>query len=61
MEHEYIKLITELDRVISSIRTLWMEAKTSEEKTKWRVRLDELLDERLRMMKARDAAKTIFA
>jgi hypothetical protein len=61
MEKEYIKLIGELDRVLSQIRTLWMDGKTPEEKNKWRVRLDELLDERLRLMACRDAAKAVAA
>ena len=59
MEQEYTNLITELDHVLSSIRTMWMEAKTLEEKAKWHVRLDELLDERMRLMKARDASSKL--
>ena len=59
MEQEYTNLITELDHVLSSIRTVWMEAKTPEEKAKWHVRLDELLDERMRLMKARDASSKL--
>lgn len=59
MEQEYIKLIGELDRVLSTIRTLWIEAKAPTDLTKWRVRLDELLDERIRLMNCRDAAKAI--
>ncbi len=55
MEQEYIKLIGDLDRVLSTIRDFWMNAKTSEEKAKWRIRLDESLDDRLRLMRCRDA------
>jgi hypothetical protein len=56
MKEEYIRLIAELDRVLGSIRALWLEAKAPEETTKWRVRLDELMDERLRLMHCRDTA-----
>lgn len=61
MHSEYIKLIAELDKTLSMVRTLWMEAKPADEKAKWRVRLDELLDERSRLMKARDAAQVVVA
>jgi len=61
MNNEYIKLIAELDKTLSMVRSLWMDAKTPDEKNKWRVRLDELLDERSRLMKARDAAQAIAA
>lgn len=58
METEYIKLISELDGVLSGLRDLWMNAATDSDKTKWRVRIDEMLDERLRLMRCRDAAKS---
>ena len=45
MKEEYIRLIAELDRVLGSIRALWLEAKAPEETTKWRVRLDEVAPE----------------
>jgi hypothetical protein len=61
MHNEYIKLIAQLDKTLSMVRSLWMDAKASDEKNKWRVRLDELLDERSRLMKARDAAQTVAA
>ena len=60
MEQEYIKLIGELDRVLSTLRDFWMNSKTPEEKTTWRIRIDESLDERLRLMRCRDAAKTVL-
>ena len=50
MHNEYIKLIAELDKTLSMVRSLWMDAKAPDEKNKWRVRLDELLDERSRLM-----------
>lgn len=55
MQNEYVKLIKELDKTLSMVRALWLESKTPDEKAKWRVRIDELLDERLRLMKSRDA------
>lgn len=59
MHDEYLKLIAELDRVLSQIRLLWMESKSPEEEVKWRKHLDKLLAERFRLMGARDAAKAI--
>lgn len=61
MENEYIKLIAELDRTLSALRDFWMNAKTPEESAKWRTRINGSLDERLRLMKARDAAKLVAA
>lgn len=55
MQNEYIKLIAELDKTIAMIRTYWMDARDNSEKKKWRIRLDELLDERFRLMQARDS------
>lgn len=55
MKQEYEKLIEELDKTLSMSRSLWMAAKDSAERNKWRIRLDELLDERRRLMKCRDA------
>lgn len=55
MESEYIKLIAELDKLLSTLRKFWLEAKTPEDISKWYVRINESLDERLRLMKRRDA------
>lgn len=55
MKAEYIRLIEEQDRVLATIRVFWMEAKTPAEIAKHRNRLDLVLDERLRVMKLRDA------
>ena len=55
MQNEYVKLIKELDKTLSMVRALLLESKTPEEKGKWRGRIDELLDERLRLMNSRDA------
>lgn len=47
--------IAEMDKtVLSSLRRLWMETDRVEEKAKWLKRLDENLDERLRLMRFRD-------
>ncbi len=59
MYSEYVKLIDDMDSVLSMVRQLWMEARDDESKRKHRKRLDELLDERLRLMKARDAARKV--
>ena len=55
MQNEYVKLIKELDKTLSMVRALWMESKTPDERGKWRGRIDDLLDERMRLMKSRDA------
>lgn len=58
---EYLRLIAELDRVLALVRSLWLRATAAEERIKWRLRLDGLLDERLRLMQGRDAAPPQFA
>lgn len=55
MATSYIKLIKELDSVLGMVRSLWMDATTVTEKARWMTRLNELLDERLRLMAERDA------
>ncbi len=47
-------LIAEVDKVLSLVRGFWMDAKEPGEKTKYRVRLDELLDQRWALMQKRD-------
>ncbi len=54
----YTSLIEEVDKVLSLVRAFWMEARDPGEKTKHRVRLDELLDQRFALMVKRDAANT---
>ena len=61
MHPEYVKLIAELDKALSLVRTLWLESSSPEVQAKWRTRLDGLLDERLRLMRARDATQTLAA
>ena len=46
MRSEYIRLIAEVDSVLSTIRGLWIDATTLAESERWRARLDQLLDER---------------
>ena len=55
MNNQYVKLIEELDKTLSMTRTFWMDARSNDDKKKWYKRLDELLEERLRLMKLRDA------
>lgn len=55
MKDSYIKLISEVDSALSLVRAYWIDAKDAPEKNKWRVRIDELLDERIRLMRSRDA------
>jgi hypothetical protein len=59
MKEEYIRLILEQDKVISAMRMLWGEARDAAEKAKWRVQIDHALDERMRLMRARDAVALI--
>ncbi len=59
MTSSYLTLIAELDKTISMVRTYWMEARDDGEKRKNLTRLNELLDERLRLMSARDAAQSL--
>jgi hypothetical protein len=54
MKQNYIELIKELDKTISMVRAFWIEGRDQFEKVKWRKRLDELLDERLKLMNFRD-------
>lgn len=53
-KESYTNLIVELDRVLSTLRGFWLEASGDTDKEKWRKRLDDSLDERLRLMKLRD-------
>lgn len=55
----YLTLIAEVDKVLSLVRTFWMEAKEDEEKRKHMNRLNELLDQRLSLMRAGEAASKI--
>jgi hypothetical protein len=58
MNQEYVNLIKQLDGVLSTLHEFYMNSKTKEDKAKWRIRIDESLDERLRLMKCRDATES---
>ena len=53
-------LIAELDHILSIVRRYWLMAHGDEERIRWRVRLDQLLDERVRLMSRRDAGEPYF-
>lgn len=55
----YIHLIAEVDKTLDMVRAFWIESRDDGEKRKNQKRIDELLDERMRLMRARDAAKQI--
>ena len=59
LHNEYVGLITQLDGVIGQVRKLWMDERNSQEKKKHADKLNELLDQRVGMMKARDAAQQL--
>ena len=51
----YNNLIAEVDALLDLVRLLWQEAPSnSAERMQYRGRLDQLLDERLRLMNLRD-------
>lgn len=55
MKSEYERLIEALDKNLTLLRASWLEDGSREE-SKWKRRIDEALDERLRLMALRDAA-----
>jgi len=55
MKEEYTKLITEHDKTLSSLRTLWMSAESDSEKDRFMQFINRGLDDRLRLMRGRDA------
>ncbi len=60
LHSHYVNLIAELDKTLSMVRGWWMEAREGDPKrVEARKRLDELLDERKRLMGARDAAAIV--
>lgn len=56
---EYRRLIGELDQVLAAAHGFVRTAKSPADEAAWWVRIDRLLDERLRLMGARDAAETL--
>ncbi len=59
MESEYVRLIAQLDLVLSGLKDLWTNARDDKDKAKWMERINASLDERLRFMRLRDTAKTL--
>lgn len=57
MHSQYVALIAEMDKNLAMVRTFWIESRDDLEKSRNMKRLNELLDERIRLMKARDAAE----
>ncbi len=56
LHSHYLTLIGELDKTLDLVRTFWIESRDDGEKRKNQGRIDQLLDERFRLMRARDAA-----
>jgi len=59
MKNEYIKLIVEIDKVISMLRGLWLDAENSVEADKWYMKINKALEERSRLMLLRDKKRSI--
>lgn len=55
----YVELIAELDKTIALVRGFWIESTGDNERKKNLERLNQLLDERLRLMRGRDASVTM--
>lgn len=58
---EYEKLIANIDAALSISREFFLNAQGDTERARWRAMLDKQLDERLRLMRARDAARKVAA
>lgn len=61
MKNEYIKLIIEVDRVLSMLRGLWLDADSTEEAHEWYIKINKTLEERIRLMKLRDEKKDFLS
>jgi hypothetical protein len=55
MRDRYIRLIADLDGVLSLVRLMWLQASNLEDRQHYRVKIDGLLDQRIELMKERDA------
>lgn len=53
MKEQYINIIKEFDKTLLLLRKRWIRCKANKKHT-WIKRIDEALDERLRLMKLRD-------
>ncbi len=49
-----VTLIAELDKMLSMMRGVWIEARDDGERTKSMERINGMLDERMRLMRMRD-------
>lgn len=50
--HPNVKLIAEMDAgLLKTLRQYWIDARDPKDKEKWRKRLDDSLDERIRLMR----------
>ncbi len=57
--HESIlSSIAGIDTALGLCRELWLSAKTEEDRAKYRVKIDGLLDQRIGLMKSRDEETT---
>ncbi len=62
MTSHYDALIVEVDKTLSMVREFWLSAKTdhrADEERKNMNRINDLLDQRLSLTKARDAAAAL--
>lgn len=56
LREEAVVLIAQLDQVLATVRAYWLEASpNSKERRHWLGRINQLLDQRLHLMKVRDA------
>jgi len=55
MKTEYVTHIAELDKTLKMLSDMWKDEKDKKKITQFRSRIDSMLDERLRLMKLRDA------
>ena len=55
LKSESAGLIAQLDAVISTVRAYWLESSpNSKERRHWMTRMNELLDQRIHLMRLRD-------
>lgn len=56
LRNEYVKLIAERDAMLTDLRTQWLAARSSGERSAAMGKINANLDERSRLMRCRDAA-----
>lgn len=54
MKEEYQQIIEEYDKTLSMLREEWMSEKDKSKALVWIEKINQFLDERLRLMKLRD-------